>query len=103
LQSDEDINKAVGKVTTPTILRSEGSLLVAVAGKMLQPLGGDEWSKAVIGLLAAYYVFNLPYAVGQDTALLFLQSRVLEDNIHTKDRTPAFKQAMQSFEDYCSR
>jgi hypothetical protein len=98
LQACDDINKAIRKVTWPCILSSEDSILIAVGGTMLTPLGGHEWSKALIGLVAVYYCINLTYAVGQDTALLFLQTRVLGDDIHKKDMTSAFRKALESFD-----
>ena len=76
------------------------SILLVVGGRMLTPLKAGEWSRALVGLVAMHYVFNLSYAVRCDTALLFLQTTVLDDKIHPKDCTTAFKRAQISFNEF---
>ena len=97
---DDDVSKIVKKTIEPKIIFDEDTLFLAVGGCKLKNLKPSEWSCALVGLLAIYYTFHLTYAVEQDTALLFLQTCVLEDNIHTRDRTSAFKQALKSFQDF---
>ena len=97
---DDDVGNIVKKTIEPKIIFAEDTLFLAVGGCKLKTLKPSKWSRALVGLLAVYYTFHLTYAVGQDKALLFLQICVLEDNIHTRDRTSAFKQALKSFQHF---
>lgn len=94
LQEGSDYKKLCDSAVYPRIVIAEKSVVVAAAGRSMQSMPVPNnmlgWGAVLLRLLSLFYAFNLPYPQGYDVAMLILQARVLEDDIHDDDQTTEF-------------
>lgn len=80
MQESAPPQKAINEIKRPTpfILAIGPDLSVVTAGRCFSNFGNGSSTKALLTLLATYYIFDLDYSDYVKTVMLFLQSEVLK-------------------------